>query len=283
MGLITQLPIPILSYPVDRCRMDTALTPIEQRETEFNGDTITVVIVEDGTAYVPLRPICDSLGVDWSSQRQRLNRDPVLSDISRSVVVTTTQLETKAGRRATQDMTALPLDYLNGWLFGINANRVKADIRDRLIAYQRDCYRVLADAFGRNRVTSRAASIDTSDDPSAVAYRNALAVVNLAREQFMMRQQVDANSADIAQIKAALTNPRAITDAQASQISQAVKAIALELGKRTGGNEFGGVYGELYRRFEISSYKMLPVKQFDEAMKFLSDWYSSLTGIDSPF
>jgi hypothetical protein len=36
---------------------------------------------------------------------------------------------------------------VNGWLFGINANRVKEELRDRLIQYQRECYRVLADAF----------------------------------------------------------------------------------------------------------------------------------------
>lgn len=44
-------------------------------------------------------------------------------------------------------MQYLPLDYLNGWLFGVNANRVKEGIRDNLIRYQRECYRVLADAF----------------------------------------------------------------------------------------------------------------------------------------
>ena len=31
---------------------------------------------------------------------------------------------------------------------------------------------------------------------------------------------------------------------QASQISQAVKAVAMELSKQSGRNEYGGVYGE---------------------------------------
>jgi hypothetical protein len=35
----------------------------------------------------------------------------------------------------------LPIDYLNGWLFGINAKRVKEDVRDRLIIYQERCYK----------------------------------------------------------------------------------------------------------------------------------------------
>lgn len=62
-----------------------------------------------------------------------------------------------------------------------------------------------------------------------------------------------------------------------------MKAIALELGKRSGRNEFAGVYGELYRRFDITGYKLLPAVKFQEAIHFLSDWYQSLTNVDTPF
>jgi hypothetical protein len=50
------------------------------------------------------------------------------------------------------------------------------------------------------------------------------------------------------------SSDRFITAAQASRISQAVKAVAIALGKVSGRNEFDGVYGELYRRFEVTSY-----------------------------
>ena len=63
-----------------------------------------------------------------------------------------------------------------------------------------------------------------------------------------------------------------MTPEQASQISQAVKAVALEFGKKSGRNEFGAGYGELYRQFGITSYKMLPARQFDKAMAFLTEW-----------
>ena len=59
-------------------------------------------------------------------------------------------------------------------------------------------------------------------------------------------------------------------------------AVAIAQGRQTKQNEFGGVYGELYRKFEITSYKLLPASKFDEAMKFLTEWHISLTG-DSPF
>ncbi|MFO7539111.1 MAG: ORF6C domain-containing protein, partial [Chloroflexota bacterium] len=74
-----------------------------------------------------------------------------------------------------------------------------------------------------------------------------------------------------------------ITPAQAMQISQAVKAIAYELGKQTKRNEYGGVYGELYRRYEINSYKSLPQSKFEAALSWLNEWYQSLTNESLPF
>jgi hypothetical protein len=59
-----------------------ALIPVEQKVVEFYGDELTAVLVDVGgqsSVYIPVRPICDFLGVDWSSQRQHINRDPVLS------------------------------------------------------------------------------------------------------------------------------------------------------------------------------------------------------------
>jgi hypothetical protein len=45
---------------------------------------------------------------------------------------------------------------------------------------------------------------------------------------------------------------RLVTPDQARQISQAVKAVAIALGKKSGRNKFGGVFGELYRKFGIT-------------------------------
>jgi hypothetical protein len=45
----------------------------------------------------------------------------------------------------------MPLDYLNGWLFGINATRIKEALRERVIRYQKECYQILARAFIERR------------------------------------------------------------------------------------------------------------------------------------
>lgn len=103
---------------------EKTLTVVEQREIGFYGDEVIAVQVEDGTVYVPVRPICDMIGVDWASQSRKIGSVPILSDISMSVVI---KQQTSPGSRRpkTSRMVCLPLSHINGWLFGINANRVK--------------------------------------------------------------------------------------------------------------------------------------------------------------
>ncbi len=122
---------------------DSALMVVEQKEVVFYDDGIVAVRVADGTVYVPIRPICSLLGIDWAGQRRRINRDAVLSEVMRSVDVTSTE----GTRIVTRRMLCLPLEYLNGFLFGINADRVKSELKEQVIRYQRECYKVLADAF----------------------------------------------------------------------------------------------------------------------------------------
>jgi hypothetical protein len=46
-----------------------------------------------------------------------------------------------------QEMLCLPLEYLNGWLFGIDDRRVIPEIRDALVLYKREAYVALHDYF----------------------------------------------------------------------------------------------------------------------------------------
>lgn len=165
--------------------MDTAFSVIEQKVIEFYGDDIVAVQVENGAIYVPIRPICDLLDTDWSGQRQRLMRDPVLSQVAMSVGVTPTDIGPKSRRPKTSEMLALPLDFVSGFLFGINATRVKEDVRDRLIRYQRECYKVLAEAFQEGRLTTDPTLDDLlrSDSEAVQAYKMLQALVKLARCQ----------------------------------------------------------------------------------------------------
>jgi hypothetical protein len=97
-------------------------------------------------------------------------------------------------------------------------------------------------------------------------------------------ERLDEYDRRLEQVEAALGDEeRHISEEQASQISQAVKAVAMILTQRSGSNQYGSVYGELYRKFGITSYKRLPAGQFEAAMEWLTEWYRSLTDEEVPF
>jgi len=271
---------------------DKALMPVEQKQVVFYDDEITAVLVQiegDEKIYVPARPICDFLGVSWSGQLRRIKRDAVLSEEIRSVNVTFTE----PNRTRQIAMHCLPLDYISGFLFGINAERTKPEIKDKLIRYQRECFKVLAEAFVEGRLTAdhsfddllRQASSDVVE-----AYQIAQAIMKLARNQILLEGRLDDHGRTLEDHTQRLETieadmhqeDRYISENQATQISQAIKAIAIAMGKRTGRNEFGATWGEFYRKFGISKYRYLPVSKFDEAMTWLNEFYQSLTG-ETPF
>lgn len=121
----------------------------------FNNQNITAFLHND-TPVVALKPIVENMGIDWASQFSRIKRHPVLN----STIVMMTMVAEDGKNR---EMQCLPLDMLNGWLFGIDANRVKPEIKDKVIAYQRECFKVLADHFGYGKPIE---SVELTEDGS---------------------------------------------------------------------------------------------------------------------
>lgn len=116
-------------------------------------------------------------------------------------------------------------------------------------------------------------------------------LMEMARQQLILEPRLSDHATQLAshetrleQIESALGDRgRFISPEQATSISQAVKTIAMALGKKSGRNEYGAVYGEFYRKFGIPSYRELPARRFDEAARFLAEWYQTLTGEGLPF
>lgn len=101
----------------------------------FRGDTL-FALERDGEVFVALRPIVEALGLDWSAQRQRIVRDPILSE---GVVVITAP---SAGGE--QETLCLPLGLFSGWLFGVSDRRISDPAtRAKVLTYKREAYAAL--------------------------------------------------------------------------------------------------------------------------------------------
>ncbi len=113
----------------------------------FYEDNLIVQLGEDGEIYVALRPIVEALGLDWSAQYRRIGRDPVLSEEVKMISVAVTATEIRKRGEGAKSYICLPKQFISGFLFGINANRVSEALRARVIQWQREAHLFLDAAF----------------------------------------------------------------------------------------------------------------------------------------
>lgn len=258
-----------------------ALIPDEIKVVDFYGDEITSAMVRVGdetSIYVPLRPICEYLGLSWGSQRNRIMRDEILAGMTRGVFIT----NTPGAGGGTQEMLCLPLDLLPGFLFGISAARVKPELKEKIIRYRRECFRVLWAAF-KHEILPAAQPASPMLSGAALAYELATAVANLAREQMEIEARVGKAAqwakgieARVTSLELRLGDDITITEAQATDLALAVKAVAHALEQRGITSAYQRVYGELYRLNGVTSYKNLPRGRFDSVLEWLRNWHKEL-------
>ncbi len=104
------------------------------------NETTIQVVSENGVKLVPVKPICDALGVAYEPQFQKLKDDDFLnSTITLSVTV--------GGDGKDREMVCIPLKYVFGWLFTINPKNVKEEARESVAKYRAKCYDVLYNYF----------------------------------------------------------------------------------------------------------------------------------------
>ena len=266
---------------------DNPLEPIEEREIEFQGDRVLAVVVTDQKSgepavYVPVRSICERLGLDWAGQRQRINRNEALSEVIRSVVITTTE----AGDRRT--MIALPLDYLNGWLFGISTRRVKSELREPLVRYQLECYRVLAEAFQGDTAAALGVPPGTTLATKR-AHETYVGVLGIL-EHLGIRQDHDtamrglltATRIDLHELGGMLEDGDTLTETQRHELYRLVLEVAALLSQSGDTrNTFAIAFGGFKKRFKLGKkqkYRDLDRGQYREAHEFLDHWKMTLQG-----
>lgn len=113
----------------------------------FHGQQLAVIPQQE-KLFVAIKPICENIGLAWGSQYNRLQRDEVLSS-------TVSIMKTVAEDDKTRELICLPLEMLNGWLFGIDTNRIKnPEVKARVIEYKRECYQVLFDYWTKGTATN---------------------------------------------------------------------------------------------------------------------------------
>lgn len=109
----------------------------------FYEDTV-VLVGQDNEPYVAMKPIVSNMGLAWAAQYVKIMEKfaPVVSEI-----------ETTGADGKQYGMTCMPLRKLPAWLFSISPNKVKPELRDKLVRYQNECDDALWDYWTKGSAT----------------------------------------------------------------------------------------------------------------------------------
>ena len=174
---------------------------------DFNGQSL-ITIEKDGIHYAAVKPIAENIGLTWDSQFRRIKRDDVLSSVVAMMAIT-------GNDGKTYEMMCLPIEYLNGWLFGIDAKRVNPEVKAPLIQYKLQCYKVLHDYWHTGQATHP--SID-EDLPSTVKDRN-----GLIKTVHMTMKRLDLGFAEAFNLILHRFNVEHVGDLSKPQVGEAVE------------------------------------------------------------
>ena len=129
---------------------------------EFYGDTIEVVDM-NGQPGVTARRLVENLGLDWSTQLEKL-QDPLFNCGHMPAV---------GADGKQREMLVLPVDRLPAFLFSINHKKVREDLQEKLARYRLECAGVLYNYWAKGyavnpRQTPEGALKDYSEGVGAV-------------------------------------------------------------------------------------------------------------------
>lgn len=129
---------------------------------EFYGDTLEVVDM-NGQPGVTARRLVENLGLDWSTQLEKL-QDPLFN---------CGHMPTVGADGKQREMLVLPVDRLPAFLFSINPKKVREDLQEKLARYRLECAGVLYNYWAKGyavnpRQTPEGALKDYSEGVGAV-------------------------------------------------------------------------------------------------------------------
>ncbi|HFW4242655.1 TPA: phage antirepressor N-terminal domain-containing protein, partial [Salmonella enterica subsp. enterica serovar Orientalis] len=137
--------------------MTSIATAVSTINVPFHGAELYVVN-HNGEPYTPMKPIVEGMGMDWASQFTKMKQR-----FKTSIVKITMQLPGDEQRR---EIICLALRKLAGWLQTISPNKVKPEIRDKVIQYQEECDDVLYEYWTKGKAENPRGNADktTTDD-----------------------------------------------------------------------------------------------------------------------
>lgn len=139
---------------------------LQQITVPFHNAELYIVDC-DGQPYTPMKPIVEGMGLDWAAQFVKLKERFKTCIVEIAMQVT--------GDIQSRSYICLPVRKLFGWLMTISPNKVRSELRERVIMYQNECDDVLWDYWMKGQAINQRHTItpEQQDSLHAIVTRRA--------------------------------------------------------------------------------------------------------------
>lgn len=126
----------------------------------FNS-SILYIIKHYGKPYVPIKPVVEGMGMDWQRQRAKL-KEQFNAHIKKFAIKPSIDSQPTM-------FLCLTLDNFSDWMQTVCPNKVKPQIRDKVIQYQCECYDLLHKSWAKGESKQIPASAPEERTPLQAA------------------------------------------------------------------------------------------------------------------
>jgi hypothetical protein len=248
-----------------------ALQPIQPiyQDIEFDGDTLPSAIVEGDGVLVPVRKICEALGLDTRYQLQRLREHEVLLVGLREIRI---PIE---GRLRV--VAAIHHRYIAFWLATVTPHQVSDQMRPKLVRYQRELVDILAAIYGPHLSPNMPLASDPTISDLSRQMAELLLEFRLARTAYLEHQReitdheqrIEDLESIVESMQRQLATYVPITPAQQEFIARSIKQLARRYQKKTGKDLFGQLFAEFCRTLGTPRYDELPASKYEAALEWI--------------
>lgn len=128
-------------------------------------NNVSILVVNEGEKFIPIKPICEALGIAEEPQIKKIKEDDILASTATLKVVV-------AADGKEREMFSIPYKFVFGWLFTINPKNVNPDAQENVKQYRLKCYEILfmhfteTSEFLEQKQTAINKQLDTVDEIS---------------------------------------------------------------------------------------------------------------------
>jgi hypothetical protein len=293
----------------------------EQRHVSLvEGEEVLAVRVAPHAIHVPIRPLCAALGITHQTQIERIRRDEVLAENLRLIKVQTAggtqtmqcielegvplwlaMIEPSRVREDLRERLRVYKRWVRQRVYeafmqetGLDRAVVPSPSGDSALTLEQVEHLGLAIAnlarqqrAYERQVDAQLAALEGHVGAEIGALKNDVALVHTRLDT--AAEVFGGLVRTVKSLEDRLSPRNVVTEEQAAEVSNLVRAVATALterdratGTNTPPNWYRSIFTELYRRFSVSSYKLISVAQYPQVIAWLQEFQRASGGGPAP-